>query len=52
MRMSQKETDHAGQRADLILRNARIATQDARRPAAPALAVKDGRFLGVGDECG
>jgi predicted amidohydrolase YtcJ len=40
----------AGQRpdADLILMNGRIATQDARRSFASAVAIKDGRFLAVG----
>ena len=41
--MSQEKRDHAGQKADLIVRNPRIATQDTRRPAAAALAVKNGR---------
>src|SRR5438067_11829536 len=36
--------------ADLVLRNARIATGDERRSFAAALAVKDGRVLAVGDE--
>ncbi len=36
--------------ADLILRNARITTLDRARPEAEALAVKDGRFLAVGEE--
>ncbi len=34
--------------ADLIVRNARIATLDWERPQADALAVKDGVFLEVG----
>ena len=34
----------------LIVRNARITTLDPRRPAATALAVADGRFIGVGDD--
>lgn len=36
--------------ADLIVRNARIATLDPRRPDAEALAVRDGAFLAVGTE--
>ncbi|AOZ51937.1 amidohydrolase [Chromobacterium vaccinii] len=36
--------------ADTILRNGRIATLDRRRPQASAVAVKDGRFLAVGEE--
>ncbi|MEO4008593.1 amidohydrolase family protein [Chromobacterium piscinae] len=36
--------------ADVILRNGRIATLDRRRPQASAVAVKDGRFLAVGEE--
>jgi predicted amidohydrolase YtcJ len=35
---------------DLILFNGRIATQDARRSIASAVAVKDGRFLAVGSD--
>lgn len=35
---------------DLILRNARITTLDRANPEATALAVRDGRFLSVGDE--
>jgi predicted amidohydrolase YtcJ len=34
--------------ADLILFNGRVATQDARRSFASAVAIKDGRFLAVG----
>lgn len=36
--------------ADVILRNGRIATLDKRKPLAGAVAVKDGRFLAVGEE--
>jgi predicted amidohydrolase YtcJ len=36
--------------ADLILKNGRIATQDDRRSFATAVAIKDGRFIAVGDE--
>src|SRR5262245_32113994 len=39
-----------GKQADLILTNARIATQDARRSFAQAVAMKDGRFAAVGSE--
>ena len=36
--------------ADLILSNGRIATQDERRSFVNAVAIKDGRFLAVGDD--
>ena len=36
--------------ADLILRNGRIATMDAERPAATAVAIRGGRFVAVGDD--
>src|SRR5262245_46298449 len=36
--------------AELILRNARIATLDARNPQAAAAAIADGRFVAVGDD--
>ncbi|MFD7631139.1 amidohydrolase [Streptomyces sp. NPDC059851] len=36
--------------ADLLLRNARIHTGDPARPAATALAVRDGRILALGDD--
>lgn len=35
---------------DLILRGGRVTTLDRARPEAAALAVRDGRFLAVGDE--
>ena len=35
---------------DAILHNARIYTMDARQPLAQAVAIKDGRFLAVGQE--
>jgi predicted amidohydrolase YtcJ len=35
---------------DLIVHNARIATLDTARPEATALAVRDGRFVGVGSD--
>ena len=38
------------QTADLIVRNARIATVDPARPNAAALAVADGGFIAVGEE--
>jgi len=38
----------AGIEADTILVGARVLTMDAARPAAEALAIKDGRFLAVG----
>jgi hypothetical protein len=46
------QSDLAGERpepADLIINNAKIATQDAARSFARALAIKDGRFVAVGD---
>src|SRR5262249_42922720 len=36
--------------ADTILYNARIHTLDAAQPTASAVAIRDGRFVGVGDE--
>lgn len=39
----------AAEPADLVLVNAKIVTEDARNPAAEALAVKDGRLVFVGD---
>jgi predicted amidohydrolase YtcJ len=35
---------------EVILRNGRIATLDARRPAAQAVAVRDGKFVAVGTD--
>jgi predicted amidohydrolase YtcJ len=35
---------------DAIFRNARIYTMEARQPLAQAVAIKDGRFLAVGQE--
>lgn len=37
---------------DLIILNARIHTVDAARPSATALAVRDGRFVAVGNDVG
>lgn len=42
--------DLMAQSADLILVNARILTVDPDRPEAVALAVRDGRFVHVGEE--
>jgi predicted amidohydrolase YtcJ len=42
----------AADAADLILTNARIVTEDARQPAAQALAIKGGRLVFVGQESG
>ncbi|MGW7062655.1 amidohydrolase [Streptomyces sp. NPDC054904] len=39
-----------GRAADLVLRNARIHTQDSSRPTATALAVHDGRITALGDD--
>ncbi|WP_377273053.1 amidohydrolase [Peterkaempfera sp. SMS 1(5)a] len=36
--------------ADLVIRNGRVHTGDAARPAAAALAVRDGRIVAVGDD--
>ena len=39
-------------KADQIIKNARIFTSDRSNPQATALAVKDGKFVYVGDEAG
>ena len=39
-------------KADQIIKNAKIYTSDKDMPLAAALAVKDGRFVYVGDEAG
>ena len=39
-------------KADKIIKNAKIFTSDSKRPLATALAVKDGKFIYVGDEAG
>ena len=39
-------------KADRIIKNAKIFTADKNRPQATALAVKDGKFVYVGDEAG
>src|SRR5919106_6841743 len=39
-----------GSRADLILTNGRITTLDAAKPSVTAVAIKDGRFLAVGND--
>lgn len=41
-----------GTGADLILTGARIFTADTRQPWAEAIAIKDGRFVYVGDDSG
>ncbi|MGB0561448.1 MAG: amidohydrolase [Spirulinaceae cyanobacterium] len=46
---AQNPTD-TSQKADLILHNAKIATQDPRQAFAEAVAIKDNRFLAVGSE--
>jgi len=38
--------------ADLILFNGRMATQDARRSFAAAVAIRAGRFVAVGTDAG
>jgi len=42
--------ERADDPADLVVRNGRIYTGDARRPYAGALAIRDGRVLAVGDD--
>ncbi|MBO5569535.1 MAG: hypothetical protein J6A79_11465 [Clostridia bacterium] len=39
-------------KADQIIKNAKIFTADIENPQATALAVKDGKFVYVGDEAG
>ena len=39
-------------KADQIIKNAKIFTSDQDNPQAAALAVKDGKFVYVGDEAG
>ena len=39
-------------KADRIIKNAKIFTADSNKPTASALAVKDGKFVYVGDEAG
>ena len=39
-------------KADQIIKNAKIYTADKKQPMAAALAVKDGKFVYVGDEAG
>ncbi len=39
-------------KADMIIKNAKIYTADRDHPLASALAVKDGKFVYVGDEAG
>ena len=43
-----KPDENAARPADLVLRNARIHTGDARLPAASAVAVRGGKFDAVG----
>lgn len=38
------------QPADLIVTNAKVHTMDERRPQATAFAVKDGKFIAIGDD--
>ncbi len=46
----QNPPDAATNKADLILHNAKITTQDEKRSFAEALAIKGNRFLAVGTE--
>ena len=39
-------------KTDIIIKNAKIFTADKNQPQATALAVKDGKFVYVGDEAG
>lgn len=39
-------------KADMLIKNAKIFTADTDSPQATALAVKDGKFIYVGDEAG
>jgi len=48
--MSSRTTGRDADHADTILIHGRIATQDERRTFASALAIRDGRFVAVGDE--
>jgi hypothetical protein len=41
---------HPGQPATLVVRNARVHTGDPARPAARAVAMRDGVFVAVGDD--
>ncbi len=47
---AQNPPDAATHKADLILHNAKIATQDEKRSFAEAIAIKDNLFLAVGTE--
>ena len=42
----------AAMKADKIIKNAKIFTSNKDMPQAAALAVKDGKFVYVGDEAG
>ena len=46
------EEETGAERVDQIIRNAKIFTADNDHPLATALAVKDGKFVYVGDEAG
>jgi predicted amidohydrolase YtcJ len=48
MPITNTETSLRPEPADLIISNAKIATQDAARSVAKALAIKDGKFVAVG----
>ncbi|MGW5345326.1 hypothetical protein [Streptomyces sp. NPDC004050] len=39
-----------GPAADLLVRNAKVFTGDPDRPAARAVAIRDGRVVGLGDD--
>ena len=43
-------TQASSANADLILHNGRVATLDARRPVVEAVAVLNGKFVGVGPD--
>ena len=47
---SQGESSMSNPAPDVIYHNGRITTLDRARPLASAVAVKDGRFVAVGDD--
>lgn len=46
-----KTTSQPEQQADLLLLQGNIVTLNPQQPRASSVAIKDGRFLAVGDEC-
>ena len=51
-RQPQDTADASRTGADLVLRGGRIFTVDDRQPWAQAVAIRDGRFIYVGDDAG